>query len=898
MSSVRSVLRSSLFSLSLIGLLPGIARSQCLEFTPGLGPPGDGLGGSALAQVVFDDGTGPALFVAGDFATAGDTPANNIAKWDGTTWSALRGGTADGVESLAVFDDGTGPALYVGGHFLSVDGIPASNIARWNGTTWSAVGAGLGADVAALASFDDGSGPALYAGGYFGTHLARWNGSTWSTTFGTADYPVSVLKVLDDGTGPALFAGGLFEHVGGIPANSVAKWNGVTWSALGSGVTGAIYDLAAYDDGSGLAIYAGGSPTHAGGLPVSGIARWNGSTWSALGSGTGPAFRYIVRSLAVYGGLGAQVLYVGGDFTLAGGAPASHIATWDGSTWSALGSGTQDAVSTMTVFDAGAGPVLYVGGDFATAGSLAASALAEWNGASWSGLDSAAHDGIPGFVRSLATFDDGSGQALYAGGDFFDAGGSPASGIARWSGASWSALASGVSGVNFDSVYALAVHDDGSGPALFVGGRFDSAGGIAAPNIARWDGHAWSALGAGTSGLVKALAVFDDGSGPKLYAGGSFTTAGGSPAAGIARWDGVSWAPLGSGVNTVVDALVVYDDGSGPALYVGGGFTTAGGSTAQRVARWDGTSWSTLGCGVGYAQANDHAFALSVFDLGAGPELIVGGRFSFAGCADAANVARWNGSTWSVMGNLPPTHALTSFDDGSGPGLYAACELPGGIKRWNGSSWSTLEGGLDGNGLALAAFDDPASGRPDLFVGGHFQLADGLSSLDIAQWRGCTGPGTRFCFGDGSSAACPCGNSGTNEHGCQNSASTGGSLLTAAGQVSPDSVVLTASGELPSALSIFLQGTTSLGPVSYGDGLRCAGGTLKRLYAKSASGGLVAAPQAGDPSITSRSAALGDPIAPGATRIYQVYYRDPNPGFCPPPSGSTFNVSNGVRIVW
>ena len=897
MSFVRCALRSSL-SLCLIGSLAGIAAAQCLEFAPGFGPPGDGLGGGAFAQVVFDDGTGPALYVGGLFATAGDVPANNIAKWDGTHWSALRGGTDSGVQALAVFDDGSGPALYVSGYFFHVDGMQIRNIARWDGTSWSQVGAGLNSPVDALAVFDDGSGPALYAGGFPGNILVRWNGSTWSSSMGAPDNQVYALEVMDDGNGPALFVGGAFDHVGGVPAHAIAKWDGATWSALGSGVLGAVFDLAAYDDGSGPAIYVAGSQLFAGGVPVSGISRWNGSSWSDVGSGMGPSFRYIVRSLSVYGPPGAEELYAGGDFSTAGGVAAEHIAKWNGSAWSAVGTGTQSAVLTLGEFDAGAGPVLFAGGSFGTAGSVAVSGIAEWNGASWSGLDAAAHNGDAGIVRAFATFDGGSGPELYAGGDFFAAGAAPVSGIARWNGASWTALGSGVSGANFNSVYSLAVYDDGSGAALYVGGRFDSAGSAPAANIARWDGQTWSALGSGTSGLVKALAVFDDGSGPALYAGGEFTTAGGSPAARIAKWNGSAWAPLGAGLNSVVDALVVHDDGGGPALFVGGGFTTAGGQDAQRVAKWDGASWSALGCGVGLAQANDHAFALSVFDFGSGPELVVGGRFSFAGCAGADNVARWNGSTWATLGILTPTRGLSVFDDGSGAGLYAACETPGGIKKWNGSSWQVLRGGLNGNGLALAAFADPASGRPDLYVGGNFQVADGISSYAIAQWRGCAGPGTLFCFGDGSSAACPCGNSGTSEHGCQNSIGTGGSLLTSAGQVSPDSVVLTASGELPSALSIFLQGTTSIAPANYGDGLRCTGGSLKRLFAKSAIGGVVVAPQSGDPSITARSAALGDPIVPGATRFYQVYYRDPNPSFCGSPTGSTFNVSNGVRIVW
>ena len=159
-------------------------------------------------------------------------------------------------------------------------------------------------------------------------------------------------------------------------------------------------------------------------------------------------------------------------------------------------------------------------------------------------------------------------------------------------------------------------------------------------------------------------------------------------------------------------------------------------------------------------------------------------------------------------------------------------------------------------------------------------------------------PGTQLCFGDGSGAACPCANTGTQGRGCENSAGTGGSVLSATGTTGPDTIVLYASGERATALSIFLQGNASIVPVFYGDGLRCAGGTLKRLYTKTAIAGEVFAPGPGDPSITARSAALGVPIPVGGRRYYQVFYRDGNSGFCPPPSGDSFNVSNAVRIHW
>ncbi len=157
-----------------------------------------------------------------------------------------------------------------------------------------------------------------------------------------------------------------------------------------------------------------------------------------------------------------------------------------------------------------------------------------------------------------------------------------------------------------------------------------------------------------------------------------------------------------------------------------------------------------------------------------------------------------------------------------------------------------------------------------------------------------------LCFGDGSQpVACPCNNSGLAGRGCDNSAATGGAILTASGSTSPDAIVFQSSGELSHALTIFLQGNQISGtPLAFGDGLRCVGGSLKRLYVKSAVNGVATAPVAGDPSVTTQSAALGDPISSGQTRWYQAYYRDASASFCPAPQGSTYNISSALRIQW
>jgi hypothetical protein len=157
-----------------------------------------------------------------------------------------------------------------------------------------------------------------------------------------------------------------------------------------------------------------------------------------------------------------------------------------------------------------------------------------------------------------------------------------------------------------------------------------------------------------------------------------------------------------------------------------------------------------------------------------------------------------------------------------------------------------------------------------------------------------------FCFGDGTGpVACPCNNSGAAGQGCANSQNTAGALLVASGSTSPDTLVMTSSGELFSALSILLQGNVDLAnPLVFGDGLRCVGGSLKRLYSGDAFGGTVIFPPAGFPAISVRSATLGDPIVSGTSRSYQVYYRDPNPSFCSSPPGNTWNVGNAQRVNW
>ncbi len=313
-----------------------------------------------------------------------------------------------------------------------------------------------------------------------------------------------------------------------------------------------------------------------------------------------------------------------GPLYLAGGASCSPewLPTFGGQP------GTNGTIRALAAFDDGSGSALYAGGQFTTAGGTAANRIAKWDGLAWSALGSGMND----TVKALTVFDDGGGEALYAGGFFATAGGAVANRMAKWDGFAWSALGSGIN----QSVSGLTVFDDSGGNALYAGGQFTTAGGTAANNIAKWDGLAWSALGSGISSQVKALTVFDDSGGEALYAGGFFTTAGGTAANSIAKWDGLAWSALGSGLSVAVSALTVFDDGGGKALYVGGFFTTAGGTAATHIAKWDGHAWSALGSGM-----NSTLNALTVFDDGGGESLFVGGTGDALDSGDSF-LAKWS----------------------------------------------------------------------------------------------------------------------------------------------------------------------------------------------------------------------------------------------------------------
>lgn len=750
--------------ISLVMTLTSMTGCCQLKWATNFHAPGIQFAGNARAAAIFDDGTGPAVYVGGYFASAGSARAKSIAKWNGNRWIPMGEGIDGTVSSLIVFDDGQGQQLYVGGNFRAAGGVPARNIARWNGKAWSALGNGTDDAINAMAVFDDGNGPALFVGGSFETAgdqhsplCAKWSGSGWEELSGGlhAAYPVGSVRemaVFDDGHGTALYVVGNFTEAGGTPAEAIARWNGTAWSPVIQGPVGSLSTVCVFDDGRGDALYVGGGFIRIGDLPANRVARWDGATWSALDTGTDGH----VNSLAVFNDANGPGLYAGGHFTRAGTTTVNRIAKWDGVDWTDVGGGVRGgmspenpSVSVLTPLHFRRHNLLLAAGDFALAGNTIVNHIATWNGEQWLPLGNG--NGISADprvalhlagVEAACVYDDGKGEALYVGGAFGYVGNVPAAALARWDGDEWHPIDGGVDGV----VRSLAVCPTPNGSVLVVGGYFQRAGALQTNNIAAWNGQSWQRLGTGLNGEVQALAVYDDGWGPALYAAGEFSNAGDQLVQHVARWDGRTWTPLGTGMNGhAVNALVVYDDGTGPALYAGGDFDQAGGVTARRLAKWDGVAWTEVGGGLrpaaGFRQASVQAMAVFQPPKST-PLLCVGGFFGGARGINSPAIIAWNGNAWlGLQGGIPHGRVedLTVFTRQNKPALFlggffqqAGDVAAANIASWDGKTWSAVEGGTDGPVHALCEF---STGRcPSLYVGGQFFFAGDNPAARIARW--------------------------------------------------------------------------------------------------------------------------------------------------------------------
>ncbi|MCC6660825.1 MAG: hypothetical protein IT437_08060 [Phycisphaerales bacterium] len=687
----------------------------------------------------YDLGTGTQLYVWGTF-----DGSRSLRRWNGSGWSFVPGAPDTQVMAIKGAAIGGSRALYIGGNFTSAGGAPASRIAGWNGASWSALGSGVNGEVRALCAFDAGTGENIYAAGTFTSAggapctVGRWDGAAWHAVGGTSLglEPVHVLTIHDDGAGARLYAGG-------AGTAGVMRWDGGAWGLVGGGTgSGGVYALcSAMHNGVPSLLVGGEFNGVLGGSPAR-LGAWEGGTWRSFGATAATT----INAIAAFPQ--SPTFLAAGHFSIIGSVAAEGIARHDGDSWVAMGNGVQAQSSTLVAdllaFEDGTGPRLFAAGYMGTLGVSRVNHVAAWDGEQWSPLGGGLPYGGGGFSApplALATYDpDGPGPqpaSLHAGGGFFEPF-SSARGVARWDGLFWVPLGGGTDRV----VYALReFDDDGPGPiqpALYAGGTLTAAGGLPVNRMARWDGSVWSDVGGGVGppagSFIAALEVFHDGAGPSLCAGGQFETAGSMPARSVARWDGAQWHALGAGVQGLCHCLAVFNDGSGAALYAGGLF--AGPGQPTNLARWNGSAWSPVG-----GAPDDSVECLGVHDPdGAGPAqpvLVAGGRFTHIGSALLSRVGTWNGAAWMPLGGGTngALSAIATFDPDQGGPLPASLFVGGEFSMADGVMSSRIAEWRCG----------PPVCYPDCNADSALNLAD----FGCFQTKFALGDGYADCNGDG-----------------------------------------------------------------------------------------------------------------------------------------------------
>ncbi len=441
---------------------------------------------------------------------------------------------------------------------------------------------------------------------------------------------------------------------------------------------------------------------------VEGDEHWRGGfVWP------GPGLNAAASAMIVYQGK----LIVGGGFTLAGGIEVGRIAQWDGTTWSSLGSGVtiypgRAGVRALTVH----GDTLYAFGTFDHAGGVPAANFAAWDGVHWSPRSFAFPQGVQLVTRYLVA---GLDDKVYVSGEFRQ-GTELFQGLAEWDGVNSRFLATANPSREQLGVFALAAYQG----KLVAGGQFVTIGGVAAKNIATWDGTGWSELGGGVGGTgsVSRLLVYDG----RLIVAGQLTVAG--IVNNIAAWDGVSWHRLGAGTNGFISNLVEVDG----KLVVSGSFTRAGGVETS-LAQWDGAAWSAVeGWPLGSTATRLAAF---------GGELVVAGLVFRVGDLEATYIAAWDGNTWRVLDGrdtrvgMGLNRAATSFATYGedllvgGPFEYAGSVAAKGLALWDGVKWSSL--GLDADNVNDIVVDGDR-----IFLSGQFVDPSNSARYNLAIWDG------------------------------------------------------------------------------------------------------------------------------------------------------------------
>lgn len=206
----------------------------------------------------------------------------------------------------------------------------------------------------------------------------------------------------------------------------------------------------------------------------------------------------------------------------------------------------------------------------------------------------------------------------------------------------------------------------------------------------------------------------------------------------IGKWDTLNWATLGSGI-PITDWGVILSIGNYKGdLFTGGTFREIGNKVVNKIARWDGTNWYSLGTGLSLVHPGEHINSIIEYK---GELYAAGSIIEINGLKNVHNIARWDGTTWrrvgtGLQGSLDEVYSMAvyknelyvggGFSDAGGITAY-------NIAKWNGTTWSSVGLGTSSDVNVLKV--DTA--RDLLYVGGDFEgVNNSIYSRKVAMWDG------------------------------------------------------------------------------------------------------------------------------------------------------------------
>jgi trimeric autotransporter adhesin len=355
------------------------------------------------------------------------------------------------------------------------------------------------------------------------------------------------------------------------------------WDSLSSGLDFPPYSM--YADSVDNYLYVCGQFNYAGGLSTGGIAKWDGSTFSNFTTLAGSSF---CRALTRY----HDTIYACAGFW----SSEQYVAKWNGVSWDSIGNMNGGGVINFFQYN----DELYVLGIFDSINHTHASNIAKWNGTVWSSLKDTVFNGA---IDAMAVYN----GDIYIGGNFNNV----STGmwrIAKWNGTNYVQLAGGGVYGGMDDIVDMVVYDG----ELYVSGTFTKSSGNVGNYIQKWNGTNWSEVGGGVMGLgggngqIHDMKVYNG----ELYVVGVFETAGGVPAQHIAKWNGVNWCGFGSSFdNTIGSIQFKYGD-----MYIGGGFWTIDGDSSVYISKWIGGSYidtcGHISTGINESNLNNESFTI------------------------------------------------------------------------------------------------------------------------------------------------------------------------------------------------------------------------------------------------------------------------------------------------